>query len=44
MYSILKNYFDNRGLLFENNLLDYYTFTHYKKRGIKIYDTNRDLK
>jgi hypothetical protein len=42
--SIKKNYFDKLGLLFENNLLDHDTFTHYKKRGIKIYDTNRDLK
>ena len=42
--SIKKNYFDKLGLLFENKLLDYNTFTHYKKRGIKIYDTNRDLK
>jgi hypothetical protein len=42
--SIKKNYFDKLGLLFENKLLDYDTFTHYKKRGIKIYDTNRDLK
>ena len=42
--SIKKNYSDKLGLLFENKLLDYNTFTHYKKRGIKIYDTNRDLK
>ena len=42
--SIKKNYFDKLGLLFENKQLDYDTFTHYKKRGIKIYDTNRDLK
>ena len=42
--SIKKNYFDKLRLLVENNLLDYRTFTHYEKRGIKIYDTNRDLK
>ncbi|WP_458744863.1 hypothetical protein [Candidatus Nitrosocosmicus sp. T] len=42
--SIKKDYFDKLGLLFENKLLDYDTFTHYKKRGVKIYDTNSDLK
>ena len=42
--SIKKNYFDKLRLLVENNLLDYRTFTHYEKRGIKIYDTNGDLK
>ncbi len=42
--SIKKNYFDKLRLLFENNLLDYDAFTHYKKRSVKIYDTNRDLK
>ena len=42
--SIKKDYFDKLGVLFENKLLDYDTFTHYKKRGVKIYDTNSDLK
>jgi hypothetical protein len=42
--SIKKDYFDKLGLLFENKLLDYDAFTHYKKRGVKIYDTNSDLK
>ena len=42
--SIKKDYFDKLMLLVENNLLDYDTFTHYKKRGIKIYDTYKDLK
>ena len=42
--SIKKNYFDKLMQLVENNLLDRDTFTHYKKRGIKIYDIQRDLK
>lgn len=40
---IQKNYYDRLELLFDKKLLDKESVTHFQKRGIKVYDTCRDL-